>query len=179
MIIREASMLDAEGIAKVQVETWKTAYKNIFPQSFLEGLSYCEKSIELRKWLENLEETTKVFVCESESNQIIGFAVGGLERENHPEYKGELWGIYILQKYQRNGIGTELIERIVHYFLENEITSMLLWVLKENPYRFFYQRLGGNIINEKEKNWGPFRKIVVSYGWKNIETILNKYDLIQ
>jgi len=31
MIIRPATFPDANGIAKVQVNTWKTTYKGIFP----------------------------------------------------------------------------------------------------------------------------------------------------
>ena len=35
LIIREAQLKDAAGIAKVQVETWQTAYKGQMPESYL------------------------------------------------------------------------------------------------------------------------------------------------
>jgi len=35
LIIREAQLKDAAGIAKVQVKTWQTAYKGQMPESYL------------------------------------------------------------------------------------------------------------------------------------------------
>ncbi|WP_306428702.1 hypothetical protein [Robertmurraya siralis] len=40
MIIREATLSDAEGIAKVHVDSWRTTYKGIVSDVFLEQLSY-------------------------------------------------------------------------------------------------------------------------------------------
>lgn len=39
-IIREATLSDACGIAKVHVDTWRTAYKGIINDEFLNELSY-------------------------------------------------------------------------------------------------------------------------------------------
>ncbi|KAF0820926.1 MULTISPECIES: hypothetical protein [unclassified Cytobacillus] len=40
MKIRAAELSDAEGIAKVHVDSWRTTYKDIIPENFLENLSY-------------------------------------------------------------------------------------------------------------------------------------------
>lgn len=39
MIIREATKQDIPAIAKVHVDTWKTTYRDIFPDEFLNNLS--------------------------------------------------------------------------------------------------------------------------------------------
>src|SRR3989442_5790865 len=39
--IRPAVVEDAPAIAQVHVESWKTTYKGIFPESLLDGLSVC------------------------------------------------------------------------------------------------------------------------------------------
>ncbi|WP_339225713.1 hypothetical protein NYE80_30300 [Paenibacillus sp. FSL H7-0357] len=38
MIIRESKISDAKGIAKVHVDCWRTTYRNIMPDEFLEKL---------------------------------------------------------------------------------------------------------------------------------------------
>ena len=40
MLIREATVADAEGIAIVHVDCWRTTYKDIMPSDFLDKLSY-------------------------------------------------------------------------------------------------------------------------------------------
>lgn len=40
MQIRKATINDAEGIAKVHVDSWRTTYKGIIPDEFLYNLSY-------------------------------------------------------------------------------------------------------------------------------------------
>lgn len=40
MIIRKANFNDISSIAKVHVDTWKTTYKGIVPNDYLESLSY-------------------------------------------------------------------------------------------------------------------------------------------
>lgn len=44
MIIRKASLIDAEGIAKVHVDSWRTTYENIIPKDYLDNLSYNQRT---------------------------------------------------------------------------------------------------------------------------------------
>ena len=43
MIIREANINDTPSIAKVTVDTWKTAYRSIIDNDYLNNLSYEER----------------------------------------------------------------------------------------------------------------------------------------
>ncbi len=40
---------------------------------------------------------------------MVGFASGGPERDDIPGYDGELYGLYVLAAYQRQGIGRALM----------------------------------------------------------------------
>lgn len=44
MIIRKATISDAEGIAKVHVDGWRTTYKNILSDEFLNKLLYEQRT---------------------------------------------------------------------------------------------------------------------------------------
>lgn len=51
MNIRKARLKDAEGIARVHVDSWRTTYRGIIPDDYLNGLSY-EQRTEL--WKNNI-----------------------------------------------------------------------------------------------------------------------------
>ncbi|WP_319418044.1 GNAT family N-acetyltransferase [Virgibacillus necropolis] len=98
MKIRKATMPDAEGIAKVHVDCWRTTYATIIPDEHLNKLSY-ERREEL--WKNNISNGD-VFVVENEAGDIVGFSSGGKERTGkYPNYTGELYAIYILKEYQK------------------------------------------------------------------------------
>ncbi|MFK4392310.1 hypothetical protein ABH916_004238 [Peribacillus frigoritolerans] len=60
MLIREASLADAEGIAKVHVDCWRTTYKDIMASDFLDKLSY-EKRKDI--WIKNITNNGKLCLC--------------------------------------------------------------------------------------------------------------------
>ncbi|TXT66768.1 MAG: putative Uncharacterized N-acetyltransferase YuaI [Promethearchaeota archaeon] len=177
MNIRIATPSDASAITKIQIDNWKYAYKTIFPEEFLEDLNYKHKIIQNKLWLENLEDTTRVYSAENDSQVIIGFAVGGLERENTPEFSGELWGLYVSNNHQRRGIRTQLLGKIVQYLLDLNFSSMLVWILKGNPYRAFYEKFDGKIIAEKQKDFNGLKRPIFAYGWSDLQQLNNLISL--
>src|SRR6185312_11535769 len=107
MLIRKAQLEDAVGIAKVHVDSWRTTYKGIVPDSFLDSLSY-EKREQI--WRSGIE-ANGVYIAEDESGRIVGFASGGAERTGKYEaYIGELYAIYLLEGQQGNGLGRMLFQ---------------------------------------------------------------------
>ena len=50
ILIRKAELEDAKGIAKVHVDSWRTTYKGIVPDTFLENLSYENREQIWKKW---------------------------------------------------------------------------------------------------------------------------------
>lgn len=170
MIIRKAVFSDIEQIANIHIECWRTTYKGIVPDDFLANLSV-EKS--KKNWSNSLKNfPDNIFlVAESESNVIIGFCSGGLNRDKEkcPQFEGELMAIYILQEFQKKGIGTDLVKEFVKELIKKNIKNMVIWILKENGSRFFYQKLGGKFIAEKTYKIGGRELVGVAYGIKDID----------
>jgi len=137
--IRRANTNDAQGIAKVHIDTWRTTYHGILPDEFLSSLSY-DRTTYL-----NPNSRDAVSVAEDESRNIVGFAICGPDRDNDPIYKGELYGIYVLQKMQRRGIGRQLMLAAVQDLKSRGFSSMLVWVLADNPSRRFYELQSVNL----------------------------------
>ena len=174
MIIRQARLEDAASIARVRIDTWRTTYRGIVPEEFLDSMSYEENTQRWGERLRNPESQAGVFVAENDDGQVVGFVAGGPGRDNDPIYKGELHAIYILQAYQGQGIGRRLTIALVEALLLQGIESMLLWVLAANPSRRFYEALGGELVKASQFDIAGVSIDEVAYGWLDIRTILKE-----
>lgn len=60
--------------------------------------------------------------------------------------RGEVYAIYVLPEYQRQGIGRQLMSMCAEELLRGSMDTLLVWVLEANPARRFYERLGGELV---------------------------------
>ncbi len=172
MNIREATIQDAPSIAKVHIDSWRTTYQGIIPNHFFFVLSYERSENMWRDIISKSPTSGFTFVAELEKGNIVGFANGGPEREDNPEYTGEIYAIYLLKEFQRMGIGRLLTAALVNRLIQIGLCSQLGWVLEMNPARRFYEALGGKIVSQKVINIGGNDLTVVSYGWRDAHTLL-------
>ncbi|MDQ3712080.1 MAG: GNAT family N-acetyltransferase [Acidobacteriota bacterium] len=171
MLIREAKESDAADIARLQVDAWRTTYKGIVPDTYIASLAYERKEQSWRKILGSCESDF-TFVAETSDEQIVGFASAGEIEEPERDFAGELIAIYLLEDYQCQGIGKLLVEAVTQRFIQQKVTSMIVWVFTENPFRAFYESLGGKYVSEKQTEIGGASLVEVAYGWKNLEILL-------
>jgi len=171
MNYREADVSDLKGIVKVQIDTWKKTYNGIISADYLQGLSYDDKEQNWKQRLENPVHGAKIFFAEIEQQGIVGFALTTLEKYNpllvsiQPDkFVGELCAIYVLKEFQNKKIGTQLIKLVTEYLMKNKIKSMIVWVLKQNPYYRFYEKMGGQYIGEQSIEIGGKKYIEKAYG---------------
>jgi GNAT superfamily N-acetyltransferase len=141
---RKANLQDSPGLAYVHVHSWRTTYKGIVSENYLQSLSIEERE---QKWVQILSGTHHTYVCELEDGKIIGFVSFGKERSG--EYDGELYAIYLLEEYQGKGIGKELLEIAATRLKKQGYNSMWIWVLKENPSKHFYYAFKPTLIKEE------------------------------
>lgn len=150
MIIRSAELTDASGIAKVNIETWKSTYKNIINDEYLDSLSYEQREHAIKNIINSSSDKKYVFIAEDGTGDVIGFASCGIVRENDEIFKGELYSIYILKEFQNKGIGKLLYNIAIQKLQENNLFPMIIWVLEENRQaRKFYELMGGRKIRER------------------------------
>ena len=160
-----ANREDATGVTKVQVDSWRTTFKGIVPDDFLNNLSYDKREpIWKRAIIEN-----NLYIAEDENGHVIGFSAGGKERTgNYKTYLGELYTIFILKEHQGKGLGRSLVKLVVDDLKRNNLNSMVIWVIKENPACQFYEALGGKEIDTRVIEIGGQKLSEVAYGWSDI-----------
>jgi len=168
--VRAAEMRDADAIARVVVDTWRTHYRGIVSDEYLSSLSYDNRQ---RFWGAALQDPSQsVFVAEDEPGNVIGFAACGPARELKEPFAGELYAIYVLQDFQRKGIGRRLVLSAARDLKGRGYDSMLVWVLEANPSWRFYERLGGEKVSVKDAVVGGETLRELGFGWKNLDSLL-------
>ncbi|WP_293130990.1 GNAT family N-acetyltransferase [Microcoleus sp. bin38.metabat.b11b12b14.051] len=172
MIVREANIADAPAIAVVNVDTWRTAYRKIVPADYLANISYEKRESNWQEILSNVKNTGD-FVCvaENDSGQIVGFAAGGCERTGKYVYQGELFAIYILEAYQRQGIGRKLVRAVATKLAAASLNSLMVWVLGDNSACRFYEFLGGKKVEEQQTRRAGTALKEIAYGWADIAVL--------
>ena len=169
--IRKAESKDSVGIAHVHVDTWRSAYEGIVPYERLANLSY-ERSQQM--WEGILRDVKmSTFVAEDDSGRIAGFANCGSARDTK-DFGGELYAIYVLQNAQRMGIGRRLVLAVANDLVARGFSSMLVWVLEENPSRRFYEGLRGTELESKDITIGGKTLKETGYGWKDLNSLITQ-----
>jgi ribosomal protein S18 acetylase RimI-like enzyme len=168
--IRRAKDLDAEGIAKVHVETWRTAYKGIIDDEYLAALSV-EKRTEL--WRRNIAIPGNIVLVAEEKGGIVGFADGSREKTGEYEgFKGEVTCLYVLEDHQGTGLGKALLHELFYSFQKEGIDSAIVKVLKENDACSFYEHTGARLLKDAiTVKIGSGRELELCvYGWKDFHS---------
>lgn len=176
MNIREARLEDAEAIALVHVNSWQTTYRGLLPEDYIAKRSYEKRLKNWKKRLNRNSETTKTYftyVAENAVGEIIGFIDGGLARDNSAICTGEIYALYILEAYQRRRIGRSLVRSTASRLFKLGLTSIMVWVLENNPSVEFYQALGGQRTDKKTIKIGDDEFTEIAYSWGDIQTPIN------
>ncbi|MED2971105.1 GNAT family N-acetyltransferase [Fictibacillus sp. B-59209] len=148
MEIRKAIPGDEKGIAFVQVESWRTTYKGIVNDEYLEQMKAKDRQDLWMGIIQKPLEKSFLYVV-SINQEIIGFCSGGPNRSGRFPYESELYAIYLLQEYQRRTIGSSLIRHFAQKQYDSGYRTMLVWVLKDNPCKAAYEKLGGIKLGEE------------------------------
>jgi hypothetical protein len=168
VLIREREERDIPGIARVRVDAWRAAYRGIVPQAHLDGLSYtADEERFLQRYRETREQPNLFFYAAvGENGQVLGFGVGGPEREGFPGYPGELYALYIHPSYQGQGIGRGLAQTIFDRLVAANLFPALVWCLKDNLKACaFYHHLRGIEVGQKTIAIGGKSLLEVGFGY--------------
>ena len=165
--IREATLTDAAGIARVHVASWRTTYPGIMPQEHLDALSIAERE---QKWQAILSpgkaDITHTFVAETEDGEVVGFTEGGKDRSGGPDSQAEIYVIYLLKSQQGRGIGRRLLQNAARRLHTDGYSSLFLWVSALNhPACRFYEAVGGVPVRTGQRTNHGITYDDIGYGW--------------
>ncbi|HZK90357.1 MAG TPA: N-acetyltransferase [Stellaceae bacterium] len=168
--IRAARPEDAAPIARLDVETWQATYAGILGTPYLAGLSAARRET---GWANVIGRAPReVHVAVDGAGDIVGFGSCGACR-GEPGFSGEVFTLYVAPDWQNRGIGRRLLLAMFAQLVAQGHKAAVIWVLRENPARFFYQRLGGREVRRRLLPFNGTQVPASAYGWSDLPGCLS------
>jgi ribosomal protein S18 acetylase RimI-like enzyme len=169
LAVRRALVADAAAIGALHVATWRSTYPGILPESYLARLSAAK---EAASYAAAIRAGEGVFVAiGGEKQHIVGFTTTGRARPDAPA-QGEIQTLYVLDDFRDQGVGRRLMARAATHLAGLGCADAFLWVLRDNPSRWFYAHLGGRAVQEKTVGWAGVTLVQTAYVWSPIDLLL-------
>lgn len=138
MEIRKATLDDVKDISRIHALSWKSAYKGIIPQAYLDELNEDFWISAFEVWIKDNVLTAQLI---SENDRPVGCAAYGKARDKSLPNWGEIVSIYLLPEYFGKGYGNFLLKSALSDLKKAGYQNIYLWVLKENKRaRIFYEK---------------------------------------
>ncbi len=157
LIFRDASPADIPALAELHAKTWSATYPGVrHPPT---------AALRERQWREafaNADGSWFCIVIENTKGELVGFAKGVKQTGD----TGDLNKIYLLEEYQRLGLGRQLVGHVARRFLESGLSSMSLSADAANPSCRFYFALGA--VNPRDESGRVHRGWFV---WRDLEKL--------
>jgi ribosomal protein S18 acetylase RimI-like enzyme len=143
VIVRLATVDDADAIGRIQVETWRASYTGLVPDEAIAAFDVASRQ---RLWREGLRRRpragTATFVVE-DGGEVVGFASVGASTDEGAGQEGELYAIYLHPTRWGRGIGRALLQRAEESMRSSGFRGAILWVLEGNDRASRFYRAAG------------------------------------
>lgn len=191
--VRRARQADAAAIGAVHVAAWRSAYPGILPNEFLSRLSVRRQAAQYDAAIRN---GLGVHVATASGQdvgptggppRVVGFATGGPARPPAAGLgqlpggparpgltglgEGEIETLYVLDDWRERGLGRRLMRAAAAHLAASGCRSAFVWVLRDNPSRWFYERLGGRAAAEATVRVAGISLVQTAYVWPSIERL--------
>jgi len=144
--IRDATVEDSAAIAAVHVASWREHYAAMIERGDFEERSLASR---IEQWQQTLQRhDTVTLVAQERSGAIVGFAGARVFAQEAAGFDSYLQTLYLLARATGRGTGRALLRALAARLTGTGRTTMALRVLRENPARAFYERLGARLAPE-------------------------------
>jgi GNAT superfamily N-acetyltransferase len=146
--IRRRTRNDVAKIESVITSTWQSTYRGIINDAFLDNLSDNE-NIRVQKMLNRFGDGTDFFLVLEVDGEIVGFANIGVTEDKRYRNCGEIYALYILDKYHHLGLGKKLVEVSFNELKKFNCRKAIIGCIEQNPSNKFYEHIGGELIRKR------------------------------
>lgn len=173
--VRVATQADAQQIADLHVASWRTTYRGMLTDAYLDGEAMLqERSVSWSNRLKHPQPRQLVLIAEID-DRPVGFAcaIGGAD----PQLGTLLDNLHVRQEFQGRGLGAKLMSEVAKWCLaESPGEGIFLWVIEANlPARQFYEKRGATYVDGDLWNAPDGGSIPsICYAWKNVSKLIDE-----
>jgi len=140
--LHEATEHDAAAIARLHADSWRSAYRGMLSDEYLENRVYLERAA---LWQQRFSERTQkpFFVLLAKAGtDLAGFAC--VFPDEHPIYGAFLDNLHVVPHRTGQGIGRRLLVAVAERLVaDGRRGGLYLWVIEQNAKaRQFYSKAG-------------------------------------
>jgi GNAT superfamily N-acetyltransferase len=169
--IRAAEPADAQAIAQVRIDSWRTTYRGLIPDAYLDGMTLEASTALWQRVLQAGSDAASVFVA-VRAGEVIGFAAGNVLKEPKHGADAELTAVYLRRDAQRMGVGHRLVGAVVAAQQARGASAMIVWTIAGNRgARAFYETLGGELVVEQPFVWDGMDLVEAGYVWRDLPAL--------
>lgn len=179
--IRPAEFDDAAGIARVQVAAWRALYKDILPSAVIDAMSDIRAAVYWAELITKPLEDMLIFVAistikdgDGEKETLAGFLSAGPFRGEPADTDGEVYTLYVDERYQRNGAGSGLVRAALANMRVQGKTSCRVWARADSDaLDSFYKKMRAVPTGTAEADFAGTSVLETAYDWDDIGVALS------
>ena len=165
MLIRKAADVELPKIADLHTESWRNAYSDILPVSFLDN--YLEETLK-HHWQE-VEIRNEDVVLVAEKDELVGFVAVWCRPIPFID------NLHVKPNHRSKGVGSALLKAMAENLIKEGLNSGYLWVFENNRDAVrFYEKHGGVQKEKKIKRVFGFEIMQRKIEWSNLSKILSE-----
>lgn len=170
MIVRSATAADLDPIAALHVESWRSTYRGILPDEYLDGLVEENRLSHWHKLMKGVDGERIILVAEA-NDGLVGFAATGPCEED--DLDGYIEHIHVRPDLRGSGIGRRLLGEVAERLAGRGNASAYLLVYSDNHQAIrFYERLGGVTIADGMEEMAGIMVARSRVEWRDLASLV-------
>ena len=169
--VRRAEVTDATAIGAVHVAAWRSTYPGILPDDYLARLSPTRMALQYRATIASGATVMVAAAAAGQGPRIVGFTTAGPPRTAGLG-DAEIETLYVLDDWRDQGVGRRMLRGVAGQLAARGFGSAFVWVLRDNPSRWFYRHLGGQTAAEGQTRLAGVGLAQVAYQWNPISLLM-------
>jgi hypothetical protein len=148
--LREATKLDSAAIAHLHAESWRSAYRGILSDDYLDQRAHTERAALWQSRFSEIASKPFFAVLAEAGAELAGFAC--VFPQEHLTFGSFLDNLHVVPQSIGRGIGRQLLGGVARRLIADKVPGgIYLWVIEKNSRaRKFYARAGAVEVERVE-----------------------------
>jgi len=158
-----AKSKDADELSKLYYQCWCETYPAILGENSL-------KKVSVEQFAEQFRKTRcRDIILGRLDNHLVGFcSYGPCREEGSLKDTGEVYGVYVLNAYKKQGEGRRLLHEAIRQLRRDEYNTVEVWILEDNSEAVAFYEALGFISTDKTRRYAPRSSFTERCYFRNI-----------
>lgn len=162
-------------MGRLYVAAWRDSYPSLLPAAALLAMSETRSARQFEFAIARAREI--ILVAEGSAGEIAALLTAGRATDRGlmvgaDRAQGEIFTLYVDPMATGQGAGALLLTAGLRALAERGHKNGVVWVLRGNPARFFYEHMGARLIAAKRERSFGILVDLEAYAWSDLTRAL-------